>query len=82
MPVVLDKGKKSGHLKCEVCEKKSATYKASSPAAPDLTICEEANKDAGWAYNIGFFAMMIGHRTLCPDCASTSGGQFPEENND
>jgi hypothetical protein len=55
-------------LVCEKCGERSKTYPAPSPAAPELSACELAEKD-GWAYDIGFFSMLLGHQTLCPKCA-------------
>ena len=69
MPVVLKNSKKEGFLQCDSCKKLSPTYKATSPAAPELTICEQAYKEHGWAYNIGFQAMLMGHTVYCPACA-------------
>lgn len=67
MPVLIDKKGKSGRLVCDNCEKTSDPYKVTSPAAPHLSVCEESKKD-GWAYSIGFFAMLAGHSVACPDC--------------
>lgn len=68
MSVVLNKKKLTGHLTCdhEGCTNLSSTYRASSPAAPELTICEQAGTREGWGYDIGFYAMLRGHTTFCP----------------
>lgn len=55
-------------LVCEECQARSKAYRPTSPAAPELTACEQAEKD-GWGYTIGFLAMLAGHRVLCPNCA-------------
>lgn len=49
------------------CGVESREYKIASPAAPELSLCEKAEKD-GWRYDLGFFAMALGHTTLCPNC--------------
>jgi hypothetical protein len=35
--------------------------------APDLDACEQLER-SGWAYSIGFFSMLAGHRVYCPAC--------------
>lgn len=67
MPVIVN-GKR-GHLEC-ACGVVSKTYAVTSPAAPDLSICEQAHEVEGWAYSMGFFAMMLGHVVMCPTCAA------------
>lgn len=69
MGVVIHKTKKTGHLVCDNCQKTSDNYKVSSPAAPDLSVCEKA-RDDGWRYSIGFFAMLAGHTVACPGCST------------
>lgn len=66
-----EKQGKTGRLVCEVCGVFSKPYPITSPAAPELSICEQAGKD-GWDYNIGFYAMLLGHTTWCPDCVVAS----------
>jgi hypothetical protein len=61
--------KKEGYLQCERCGKTSGTYQATSPAAPELTICEAAHKEVQWGFTVGFFSMMAGPQTLCAECA-------------
>jgi hypothetical protein len=60
-----------GVLVCVECTKHSNTYPIKSPAAPELSLCEQAEAD-GWAYDIGFFAMLRGHTTVCPACKGVS----------
>lgn len=61
------KGPKTGKLTCIDCGK-AATFRITSPAAPTLSMCEEAGK-VGWSYSIGFFTMLTGdHQTRCPRC--------------
>ena len=74
MPVIYKKSQKTGHLKCDAedCAARSASYQPSSPAAPELTICEAAHKAEKWAYDIGFQAMMFGHTVYCPACAGVT----------
>jgi hypothetical protein len=69
MPVKAAKNRKSATLTCNMpgCTV-SATFPSRSPAAPELTACEEAGK-AGWAYDFGFHAMLVGHTVLCPEHA-------------
>lgn len=56
-------------VKCCACGKKSRPIVPRSPAAPTLTALEVLHAEDGWAYQIGFFAMMTGdHSPLCPDC--------------
>lgn len=50
------------------CKQESKIYQIHSPAAPELSLCEQAEAD-GWNYDLDFFAMMRGHTTLCPKCA-------------
>lgn len=66
-------GTKMGVLVCmgDDCKDQSKPYLIKSPAAPELSLCEQAEAD-GWGYDLGFFAMLRGHTTLCPKCASTS----------
>jgi len=73
MGVEISKNKKSGTLHCDAddCSVQSGSYPVRSQAAPDLTICEQAGKD-GWGYNIGFFAMLLGHTVFCPECSKKS----------
>jgi hypothetical protein len=61
------KSKLARRLVCDRCSVRSAIYVGDSPAAPDLTACERAEVD-GWAYDIGFFSMLVGHTVLCPAC--------------
>ena len=68
-------GNKSGLLICGgalangfSCGAKSPVYPIRSPAAPELSLCEQAEK-AGWTYDLGFEAMLVGHTTRCPSCA-------------
>lgn len=58
-------------LVCDLCGTRSKSYEPSSPAAPELTACEKAEKD-GWGYTIGFFAMLIGHSVWCPTCVEVT----------
>lgn len=76
MGVVLTKDKKSGYLECDRdgCDSKSKSYKPASPAAPALTICEAAHDAEGWAFDVGFFAMIQGHTVYCPTCAGQKTG--------
>jgi hypothetical protein len=58
---------KTGKLKCSVCGD-TGIFLITSPAAPTLSMCEEAAK-VGWSYSIGFSAMMTDdHHPICPDC--------------
>lgn len=75
MPVKASKDRKSATLTCATCGT-SATFPASSRAAPELTACEKAHEQAGWAYTIGFQAMMFGHDVQCPACHSGAPGYF------
>ena len=76
MPVFGIKGaqKKSAKLRlarvleCDSCGYR-ATFVGGSPAAPDLTACEEAGK-VGWSYDCGFFSMLCGHTVYCPECTA------------
>lgn len=52
---------------CEECGKESAPVVGNSPAAPELTGLEKLGK-SGWTYSVGFFSMLAGHQTLCPEC--------------
>jgi hypothetical protein len=53
---------------CCECGEKSRLVLPRSPAAPVLTALEQLEKE-GWAYQIGFFAMLTGdHRPVCPQC--------------
>lgn len=74
MGVRMAKGKKSGHLECDVdgCTTRSKSYRPRSPAAPELTVCEAAHKTEGWAFTLGFFAMLMGHKVFCPEHAKGS----------
>jgi hypothetical protein len=72
MPVVLDKKKKTGHLVCNKCGTESKPYRVTSPAAPHLSVCEQAHEKDKWAYSIGFFAMLAGHDVYCPECVEAS----------
>jgi len=72
MPVKVGKRGKSATLKCEDCGRE-ATYPSSSPAAPELSACEAAEKD-GWVYTIGFWSMLMGHQVMCPVCAKREAG--------
>jgi len=65
-------------LVCDKCGARSKAYKPDSPAAPDLSACEQAEKD-GWAYSIGFFAMFAGHTVYCPACVKGEGGEQREK---
>lgn len=47
-------------------------------AAPELDACEAAHKQHGWGYTIGFFAMLMGPRTYCPQCQGASQGHEEE----
>ena len=67
MPVEIAKNKKSAKLICEICGTEK-TYPSSSPAAPALTACEIAEETDGWAFDCGFFSMMLGHHVWCPEC--------------
>ena len=62
-------GSKQGVLVCSECGNGSAPYAITSPAAPELSICEQAAND-GWVYDLGFFAMLAGHNTKCPACVA------------
>jgi len=62
-----------GTIKCVGCGEKG-TFPITSPAAPALSMCEEAAK-VGWGYQIGFFAMMTGdHQPVCPKCIKRTRG--------
>lgn len=76
MGVVLPKNKKSGYLECDRdgCDSKSKSYAPSSPAAPALTVCEAAHKAEGWAFDVGFSAMILGHTVYCPACVKALKG--------
>ena len=65
-------GRNKGKLVCIDCDAESKIYSIHSPAAPELSLCEQAEQD-GWAYDIGFFAMLCGHTTKCPRCRGTHG---------
>jgi len=65
--VTNSKSKLARRLVCDRCGVRSKPYVGCSPAAPDLTACERAEAD-GWAFDIGFFSMLVGHTVLCPDC--------------
>ena len=67
MPVKANKSRKSATLTCEECETE-VTCPSSSPAAPELTACEYAKKNHGWEFSTGFYAMLLGHKVLCPKC--------------
>jgi len=59
---------KTLRVTCCRCGAESAPYTITSPAAPELSVCEQAEKD-GWSFTVDFWAMMTGdHRTVCPDC--------------
>lgn len=59
--------KMTGTLTCVGCGKKQS-FRITSPAAPTLSMCEEAEK-VGWSYSIGFFAMLTDdHTPRCPAC--------------
>ena len=70
------KGKRtgSGVLVCARCEAESKVYRITSPAAPELSICEQAGED-GWGYDLGFQAMLMGHTTVCPACLAKGAAQ-------
>jgi len=72
MPVEV-KGK-FATLICDACGKRSAPYRYTSPAAPELSACEIAEED-GWGYTIGFFAMLRGHSCWCPQCSMDNRGR-------
>lgn len=59
--------KQRGTLVCEQCGARSKAYPCRSPAAPHLSACAAAEPD-GWAFTIGFFAMLAGPRCICPTC--------------
>lgn len=61
-------GKKTRKLICDFCDVESKSYTPNSPAAPDLDVCEQAEKAEGWAFDIGFWAMLKGHTCACPKC--------------
>jgi len=73
MPVILNKSKKSAVLVCDNdgCQNKSKSY-STRTAAPELDACEQAHEQEGWAYNIGFYAMMLGHTVYYPKCIGKS----------
>lgn len=58
-----------GHCTCdgEGCDNVSKVYTAKHSAA-SLSISEQAKKAEGWAFTVGFFAMMLGPDTYCPVC--------------
>lgn len=57
-------------ITCTGCGTKSRPVLPRSPAAPVLTALEELHEESGWAYQVGFFAMLTGeHYPLCPVCA-------------
>lgn len=63
---------RKARITCEKC-KAQVTVTFCSPAAPDLTACEEAHEKHGWGYQVGFFSMLTGeHYPLCPKCAKGS----------
>jgi hypothetical protein len=67
MPVKLKKGKVVLSCDVEGC-KEQLVLTRQRGAAPELTACEEAQRDYGWGYSIGFFAMLVGHRVICLKC--------------
>lgn len=73
MGVIRSRNKK-GHLECDAkgCLAKSHTYNCSS-AAWELDLCEQAHANEGWGFTCGFFAMMAGPQTLCPEHAKSKG---------
>ena len=78
--MIIHKGGKRGFLVCDNpdCSNESKTYPVNS-VAKELDICEAANKDAGWAYDLGFFSMLCGHRVLCPECVERGRNKKVEE---
>ena len=62
---------KKATLICEKCGARSGTYEVQT-AAPELEACEKAHEKEGWAYNIGFWAMLTGHTVYCPACSRAS----------
>lgn len=60
-------------ISCCQCKAKSRPVDPPSPAAPILTALKVLHKESGWAYQIGFFAMMSGeHYPLCPACVQAT----------
>lgn len=58
---------KTHKITCRECGY-AKSFPFSSPAAPILTALENAEKE-GWAYQIGFMAMLTGeHYPICPKC--------------
>lgn len=56
-------------IRCTNCGAKSRSVLPRSPAAPTLTALEELASE-GWAYQIGYFAMVTGeYYPICPECA-------------
>jgi hypothetical protein len=71
---MFEKKGKRGRLVCggpaaDGCGEKSDWVEIRSPAAPELSVCEKL-EDSGWTYDIGFFAMLQGHTTICPRCSN------------
>jgi hypothetical protein len=68
------KSRREALITCTVKDcPESIQVEFSSPAAPDLTACEEAEK-SGWGYEVGFFSMLTGeHYPICPECKKTPG---------
>lgn len=64
---IKDKSKRLGFATCDTCGKTSKVVQYASSAAPELTILE-ALEPEGWAYTIGFWAMLAGHQVMCPNC--------------
>lgn len=70
MPVEKPPGRKGyRQLVCDKCGTRSDLIKTGTIAAADLDACEQMEGE-GWAYDIGFYSMMLGHTVLCPACAS------------
>lgn len=55
-------------LTCDECGKVSEPYCGRSPAAPELTACEEAKKKDGWSFSTDFFAMIGLFTNYCKEC--------------
>jgi len=68
------KVKKTEMLTCCQCGY-SQQFPITSPAAPTLSACEEAEK-VGWGFRVGFFSMLTNeHYPTCPKCMCGKKGK-------
>ena len=67
MPVKLKKGKVVLSCDIEGCKEKLVLTRQRG-AAPELMACEEAQRDYGWGYSLGFFSMLAGYSVVCSKC--------------